>query len=410
MTAAAMVGAGLLAAAPAQSVAPQAAPAVAPAEVVGKKKAPKDALKVLTLNLYLGGSLGPAIEAIETGGDFFGELKNLYDTVQKTDFPLRAKTIAQTVKKQNPDILTLNELSNWVIVKKSDGSSLENYDYLKILTKELNKAGMKFKVASLVDNAALPPISGVGLPYVDPAVGCSPLAEVSLKALLAAPCQIAFKDRDAVLYNTKSKKLKPLKAKAKGTFKTQDEYDLLGQKISFSRGWASRAFTWQGKPFTMMTSHLEVESQDGKGTPGATGIKNWPSKVQVAQGKELVKIAKKAATKTDGRVVLAGDLNSDANNQYSPTYKNLTKWFGDSYLQAGGKTGKEVGATCCHAGTLDSPDPLDSGDPVVPTRIDLVLTRKATGVRGEVIENTFQDSQPIWQSDHYFYSAAVTLK
>ena len=100
--------------------------------------------------------------------------------------------------------------------------------------------------------------------------------------------------------------------------------------------------------------------------------------VQVAQGKELVKHAKKQAKKTDGRVILAGDFNSDANGYYSPTYKHMTKYFEDTYLQAGGKKGKSVGATCCHLGTLDSDEPLDSGNPVVPTRIDLVLTRKAT--------------------------------
>lgn len=156
----------------------------------------------------------------------------------------------------------------------------------------------------------------------------------------------------------------------------------------------------------MLTSHLEVEP----GTPGTTGLKNWPSPVKVTQGKQLVRIAQKKAKQTNGRVVLAGDLHSDANGFYSPTHRNLTKDFKHSYMQAGGQQAQSVGATCCQTGDLNSDVPLDSGDPVVPTRIDLVLNRKAKAVWAEVIENKLQDTQPMWESDHYFYAAAVRLK
>jgi Endonuclease/Exonuclease/phosphatase family len=399
VSAAAVIGAGVLGATPATAVPAPTTAVAAPTTAVAAKKSPKNALKVLTLNLYLGGSLNPAIEALQNGGDFYGEVRKLYATVQATNFPLRAAAIAKTIKTQNPDIITLNELSNWIVVKDEVNAGLRNYDYLKIMRKALKKEGLSFKVASLVENAKIPPFAG--LPYVNPDVGCD-----EPPSALEAKCALAFRDRDAVLYNTKTKALKPLKDKASGNFKKQVEYSLAGVPVSFNRGWASRAFSFRGTQFTMMTSHLEVES----GNQGTTGMKNWPSPIQVAQGKELVKQAKKQAKKTNGRVVLAGDFNSDANGYYSPTYKNMTKYFEDSYLQAGGEKGKSVGATCCHLGTLDSDQPLDSGDPVVPTRIDLVLTRKATGVWSQVIENKLQDTQPKWQSDHYFYAAAVKLK
>ena len=53
---------------------------------------------------------------------------------------------------------------------------------------------------------------------------------------------------------------------------------------------------------------------------------------------------------------------------------------------------------------------LDSGDPVIPTRIDLVLTRGGKAV-WKKIDGTklMQKKQPKWQSDHYFYAAAVRL-
>ena len=75
------------------------------------------------------------------------------------------------------------------------------------------------------------------------------------------------------MYNAKSSQLKALKHKASGNFKTQQTYSLSGIPVSFNRGWTYRDFSYKGKPFTMMTSHLEVES----GTAGTTGENNWPS-------------------------------------------------------------------------------------------------------------------------------------
>ena len=48
---------------------------------------------------------------------------------------------------------------------------------------------------------------------------------------------------------------------------------------------------------------------------------------------------------------------------------------------------------------------------MIPTRIDLVLTRGAKAV-WKRIDGTklMQKKQPKWQSDHYFYAAAVRLK
>jgi hypothetical protein len=45
---------------------------------------------------------------------------------------LRAQWIAKTIKAHNPDVITLNELTNWVATSTS-GVNLPNYDYLPIL-------------------------------------------------------------------------------------------------------------------------------------------------------------------------------------------------------------------------------------------------------------------------------------
>lgn len=393
VSAAAVIGAGLLGSAPANA-----------------KPAPDDTLKVMTLNLYLGASLGDVMNSVGNLGAFLPAAAKVYDTAIKTDFPLRAKWIARTIKKQDPDIIALNELTQWVFTSTS-GVDLPNYDYLQILQDALTNEGMTFEVTSVSPNADIGYSPTVGIPYFNAKrPGCDKFAPVDETGLLR--CQIRLKDRDAILYNTASTDLVFTGASDHGAFAKQQTFDVAGSELSFSRGWASSGFTFRGKPVTILTSHLEVESQDGKGKKGKYGAKNWPSKVQVAQGKELLKIAKRKATESDGRVILLGDLNSDANGYYSPTYANLTKkYFKDTWIQAGGKLGKSAGATCCQTGTLKSSKPLDSGAPVIPTRIDLVLTHGAKAVWKRIDgKKQMQNKQPMWQSDHYFYTAAVRLK
>lgn len=391
--AAALVGASLLGSAPASA-----------------EPAPDDTLKVMTLNLYLGATLSEVMNSVGNLGKFLPAAAKVYDTAIKTDFPLRAKWIAKRVKKQNPDVLALNELTEWVFTSTS-GVNLPSYDYLQILQDALKNEGMNFEVGSLSHNADIGYSPTVGIPYFNlKQPGCDKFAPVDETGLLR--CQIRLKDRDAILYNTSSTDLVFTGASDHGQFAKQQTFDVAGSEISFSRGWASAGFTFRGKPVTILTSHLEVESQDGKGKKGRYGPKNWPSKVQVAQGEQLLKIAKRKAKHTDGRVILLGDLNSDANGYYSPTYANLTKkYFKDTWIQAGGKYGKSVGATCCQTGTLKSSKPLDSGDPVIPTRIDVILTHGAKAVWKRIDgKKRMQDKQPKWQSDHYFYAAAVNLK
>lgn len=375
---------------------------------VAAKPAPDNALKVMTLNLYLGGSLSDAINKAANIVEFLPAAAKVYDTAIKTDFPLRAKWIAKTVKKQNPDIITLNELTEWLFTSNS-GVNKPSYDYLQILQDALANEGMNFQLASLSPNADIGYSSTIGIPYFNPKQsGCDKLFPLDETGALR--CQVRLKDRDAILYNTASTDLAFTGVHDNGNFKKQQVFTVAGAKLSFQRGWASAGFTYRGKAVTVLTSHLEVESQDGK--KGKYGPKNWPSKIQVAQGKELLKIAKSKSKQSEGRVILAGDLNSDANGYYSPTYRKLTKsYFKDSWKQAGGKFGKAKGATCCQTGTLKSSKRLDSGDPEIPTRIDLVLTRNAKAVWKRIDgKKLMQKKQPKWQSDHYFYAAAVRLR
>ena len=71
-------------------------------------------LKVMTQNLYLGSSLDAAIEAT-TPTEFFVAVATIYGTVQFTNFPVRAAAIAREVAANDPDIIGLQEVSNWIV-------------------------------------------------------------------------------------------------------------------------------------------------------------------------------------------------------------------------------------------------------------------------------------------------------
>lgn len=421
-----LAAAGLAAA----SVPAPAAPAV-PEQAQAPAKSSSQ-LRVMTVNLYLGSSLSPAINAaLDPDGtllDFLLGAAKVYDTAQKTDFPKRAKWIAKTVKELRPDVLSLNELTTW---ERSTGpeDKMPSYDFLEIFEDALAKQGLEYEVASRVFNANIGISKTIGIPYLNNDIEECSYDPTDPTTLILTACTVRMKDSDALMYNTESSGLQKKffsdkQAKQKvGTFKSQVVIPVTDDvSLSFDRGYAAAKFSWQGKPVSILTSHLEVESQDGVGKPGKYGPKNWPSAVQVGQGKELLKKSKMFAKDTGGRVILLGDLNTDANGYYSPTYANLTKkYFKDSWKQVGKKFGKAKGATCCRSGALNTKKKvkgvkgpgkyMDSGDPVIPTRIDLALLRKATasnvGIAGVDVKSK---RQPRWESDHNFYWADVTLK
>lgn len=335
-------------------------------------------LTVAFQNLYLGASLSPAIEAAESGDivAFLNAAAGVYETAQATDFPLRAKKIAKTMKEQNPNILALNEVTYWRTMRNTAGPDLPEYNFLTILKKQLAKRGMNYKVAAKVKNADLE------IPYLKPGLNCSAIAI----PYSDSDCTVTLQDRDVILIK-KKKGLSWNKPKS-GTYAAQETFTVAGQVLSFDRGWASTNVKYNGAKMKVYTSHFEVEEQT-LGQPGR-------SKIQYAQAQELLKIMRKHKKRT---TILAGDLNTDANGQTSDTYAKLTKsFFEDSWLQAG-RTGK--GLTCCQNADLSNKkSELDQ------TRIDLVLNHgKATSYWAKRLgTKKFRKSPlPLWESDHAGY-------
>ena len=141
-------------------------------------------LKVMTQNLYLGSSLDAATGATDPT-EFLVAAANIYATVQFTNFPARAEAIAAEVAANNPDIIGLQEVSNWISVGPGAPPSL---DFLAILQQALQNQGLSYSVAAVSNNANVGPI-----PLLAPCSGQQ-----------FPSCFLTFKDRDVILVNDDS--------------------------------------------------------------------------------------------------------------------------------------------------------------------------------------------------------------
>lgn len=330
-------------------------------------------LKVMTQNLYLGADLFPAVEAAQKGTvEFLLAAAKVYQEAMASDFPTRAKALAKTVKQKRPDIIGLQEVTQWISSRPaSTGPALPSVDFLKTLNKALKAEGLAYKVVGVSDNASLGPF-----PYIDPAQSCgAPTGVVPT----TWPCAIQMKDRDVILVNTQKKGLTYTKKSVKtGQYSTQQEFTVAGQTISFSRGYVYLDMAYKGAMFRMANTHLEV------------GEESAP--IQEAQAKQFVKIVQKGGPK---QVVATGDFNSDAYGTYSPkSYQILTKsYFTDSWK----KSRDGLGLSCCQ--NADLSNTVSEAD----SRIDLVLTHGKVKSRSGVNTNAkpFRSAPvPLWESDH----------
>ena len=86
--------------------------------VAEAKKGPK--LTVMTRNVFLGADLAPAINAptIPAAIDGAGVIWN---EMQSTKFPERAKPLAREIKRSMADLVGLQEVALWRVQTPSDG-------------------------------------------------------------------------------------------------------------------------------------------------------------------------------------------------------------------------------------------------------------------------------------------------
>jgi len=359
---------------------------VAVSSMAHAKDKDKREMTVMTQNLYLGSSLDAAIGA-GSAEDFFFAVAQIYKNVIDTDFPARAQAIAQQILIKEPDIIGLQEVSDWTTIGPVLEGEPDGYDFLEILLVDMG-LGEHYEVAAVSENAKI----GFDLPNDLPGIPLFPFLppQTLLCADVTFPggCFVTLVDRDVILVKKNDPDLEVFNPQD-GNYSEEAQVVLntpVGP-LSFNRGWASVDGTFHGKKFRFVNTHLEI------GGPGGF------ADAQEAQGQEFLA----GPAKSGGAVIAVGDFNSRADGSSTTTYADLTK----SYFDDAWDDPDDPGYTCCQDELLDNEvSGLPGG-----SAIDFVFTHAASrALSAEVIGDAqFQMVPPLWPSDHAGVVATVRI-
>ncbi len=322
-------------------------------------------LTVMTQNLYLGSSLGPALEA-KTPEAFVEAVARIYATVQYTNFPQRAEAIADEIQEKAPDLIGLQEVTKWTTEGQSPPP---DYDFLAILQSDLEARGLHYTAASIAHNANIGPA-----PLVS--ATCPVVAE-------QFTCAVTLEDRDVILVNDDTPELTWSNPQS-GHYTAQQVIESPVGPLSFDRGWASIDAKLKHQPFRFVDTHLETEESP---------------LVQEAQADEFL-----AGPGKGGTIVATGDFNSASDGSTTTSYAQLTA--PGKFRDAWDEEQLGPGNSCCQESNTPplAPGALNNPVSTLQTRIDLILGRgaaRSSGDEAELIGDTpFQATPPFWPSDH----------
>lgn len=245
---------------------------------------------VMSRNIYLGADLGPALRAdsIPEAIDGAGQI---YNEIERTNFPERAVPLAREIDRANPDLIGLQEVALWREQIPSDGgneattglgqsATVVKYDFLKTLRSELRKRGARYKLV-----AKQKEFEGELPADVDNnnATGTGPLAA------FGADLDARLTMRDVVLAKRKVK----TKRIRMEQYENRFEANVGGVIVPADRGWISLNARVGKAKFRFINTHLEAF-----GDP----------RIKRDQAREL--FAKGGPLRTRKQVILVGDLNS----------------------------------------------------------------------------------------------------
>jgi endonuclease/exonuclease/phosphatase family metal-dependent hydrolase len=352
----------------------QVGSASALSEGQSKERDNSQALTVLTRNLYLGADLDRIFTA-QTPQELVLAVGQVFAMVQATNFPERAKALAGEIAALDPQIVGLQEVTLW---RSGPADSIPlnaktiEYDFLKILLKELAGRGKSYDAVARVQNAdaEAPGLTSTGLK------------------------DFRITDHEVILARTDlPKKVFSVDNIQSGNFvATKKSSNILLGPIPIPCGWVAVDARLQGETIRVVSTHLERSDPV----------------TQVAQGQELLT----SPLNTTLPTVLLGDLNSDANGggtlgeSDTATYGNMLVQGGfvDAWTTAGGNDG---GSTWGHAENLLNPTPS------LTERIDFVLTRGGiTAASANRVGHELKDRTPsgLWPSDHAGVWAVLQLQ
>jgi endonuclease/exonuclease/phosphatase family metal-dependent hydrolase len=316
----------------------------------------------MTQNLYLGADISDGLAATDFS-QLVAAATREFAMVQATNFPERAKAIANEVAATTPDLIGLQEAVLWRSQTPADFSATPNathieFDFVQLLLDALKANGLHY---ALVPGAT------------------AANTDVEVPRLVSASTpeyqDIRLTDRDALLARSDlpASQLSVANGKA-AAFATQLSFPspLLGT-VTILRSWVSADARLQGETVRVVDTHLE----------------SLFDPVNAAQGLELLQ----GPLSTSLPVILVGDLNSAA-----PTGTAYTELTGAGLTDAWtAAKAAGPGFTCCQEEDLRNPvSELNQ-------RIDFVMYRGAFQTQTVSLMGAKQEDRTpsgLWPSDH----------
>jgi endonuclease/exonuclease/phosphatase family metal-dependent hydrolase len=372
-----------------------AAPQGEPRGKAPTASAPGKPITVMTRNVYLGADINRPIDAALTAQRMGGEapeilvaLANGTETtraiVDDTDFTVRARLLADEIKRTSPDLVGLQEVALWrsgplELDQVGVANATEvDHDFLQILLDELRAQGARYTAAVVGNRADVESPSFTGSPF-DETMGGS-MRDVRLTM------------RDVILVRDNAS------LRVTDTHDEIFEHNLslgvLGVDFDFDRGYQWADVRAGGQSFRFVNTHLEAFSSD----------------LALAQAHQMLTEATSPTTST----VIACDCNSDPLNAsikpqdsvpHKAPYELITRTYTDQWLEwAPAEEGWTSGLN----------ELVDEVPPTWTHRIDMIFGRTASGDplgvdRGEVTGTELTDRDAttgLWPSDH----AGVVLR
>jgi endonuclease/exonuclease/phosphatase family metal-dependent hydrolase len=327
----------------------------------GSPKAHAPKVKVMTRNLYFGADLTRSITAT-TIPDLLAANAQIYTNVIHSDIPARAKLIAREIASEQPDLVGLQEVSQWLsgpLGDPADATTLE-YDQLASLQHWLAVFGTPYKVVKSQQQISIE--SPAGAPYFK---------------------DYRLVDRDVILAPLSGSPGVALSNATGANFVNNLTVTTgVGAVIAVKRGWVSVDVNAKGRKFRFVNTHLE----------------SFHPIYRAQQAGELV-AATGAVGSAPGNVVLVGDMNSDPNEGFPGDLAFNT-------LLAGGLTDTwpianpgDPGYSFGFGELVNDPSPAG----LFTQRIDHVMTKgdiKVKKSRLIGLDPANRTASGLWPSDH----------
>lgn len=327
----------------------------------GSPAAHKPEVKVMTRNMYFGADLTRSIAAT-TIPELLAANAQIYTNVIHSDIPARARLIAREIARTRPDLVGLQEVSQWLsgpLGDPADATTLE-YDQLASLRFWLAAYGAPYKVVRSQQ-------------------------QISIESPAGAPYNKDFRlvDRDVILAPLWGSPGVSLSNATGANFVNNFSVTTgVGVVIEVKRGWVSVDVNAKGRKFRFVNTHLESFH------PG----------FRAQQAGELVAPGG-AVGSAPGKVVLVGDMNSDPGQ---PSPDNLAF----NALLAGGLADTwasanpgDPGFTYGFGELVNDPSPAG----LFHERIDHVMTKGDVAVthsRLIGLDPANRTASGLWPSDH----------